>query len=315
MKRIFCVILATALVMLSALSCSAAEAELTAEGKTVVEYEDWIVEKIENDTRWNLASYVGTEQEVIVPRFINGLIVISMDDHCFANNTTVKSIITSSPMWTIGEYAFIDCTALENFECNYGMQTIKTGAFTGTAALKSINLETSVITEVMPYTFLNSGIEVITLPGTCTKLGEYSFAQCSGLRKIVIPDSVVEIADTAFSSDDSLVIYCNTGSYAHEYAVANEIPFVLLDAPVEYTFILGDADGDGIVTIMDATRIQRVLADLVEDTDGLIALRAANGEALSIMHATRVQRWLVDYEVSAPIGTTVTSSIPYYLIF
>ena len=315
MKRLLSIMLALFILVFSVFTATAATGDVSETGKTVVDYGDWIIEKINKDTQWELDEYKGTAVEIDAPRIIGDMLVVSFGDHCFANNSTLRSVVTSSPLWTVGEYAFIDCTALESFECNYAMSTIGVGAFSGTSSLKSINLEDSIVTEISPYTFLNSGIEEIRLPETCTKIGLFGFGQCALLSKITIPDSVTEIHDDAFSGCDALTIYCYTDSCAHEYAVEKEIPFVLLDAPVEYTFILGDADGDGIVTIMDATRIQRVLADLVEDTDGLIALRAANGEALSIMHATRVQRWLVDYEVSAPIGTTVTSLIPYYLIF
>ena len=69
---------------------------------------------------------------------------------------------------------------------------------------------------------------------------------------------------------------------------------------------VGDADNDGKITIMDATRIQRFLAELVEDTDGVIVkLGDSNGDGLNIMDATRIQRWLVDFEVNAPIGETI----------
>ena len=71
-------------------------------------------------------------------------------------------------------------------------------------------------------------------------------------------------------------------------------------------YILGDADGDGNVNILDATKIQRLLADLIYDEDGMIALRGSvYGEELNILHATLIQRWIADFEVPYPIGTTV----------
>ena len=309
MKRTLCILLALILTSICALSSSAATADVSGEGKTVVEYGDWIIEKIENDTYWNLVSYVGSGGEVIVPRFINKLLVVSMEHHCFANNKTVSSVITSSPMWDIGDYAFIDCTSLESFECHYALKTIGVGAFSGTSSLTDINLETSIITTVSDYAFADSGLIQVSLPETCVTIGDYAFVRCASLAKITIPDSVTEIEDTAFNECDALVIYCKTDSYAHEYAEANGIEYVLIDAPYEVTFMLGDADGDGIITIMDATKIQRLLAELIEDPDGMIALRGdCNGGGLDILDATKVQRWLADLEVAESIGdyTTVT---------
>ena len=307
MKRILCAALTICLMLSCILAVSAATVDLSDEGKTFAEYEDWIIEKIENDTQWSLDEYKGKDEEVIIPRIINGVIVSKIDDHCFANNTTVKSVITSSPLWTVGAYAFIDCTALENFECNYALNTIKEGAFSGTSALESINLETSLITEVEHHCFMNSGLEVICLPETCTRLDEYSFAQCYQLKKAVIPDSVTEIADTAFDNCDKLVIYCSSDSYAKEYAETKGIDYVLTDT---ISYILGDADGDGKLTILDATKIQRLLADLIDDPDGMIALRGDCSEnGLDILDATKIQRWLAGLSVTEAVGELVTKTI------
>ncbi len=60
-------------------------------------------------------------------------------------------------------------------------------------------------------------------------------------------------------------------------------------------FVPGDANMDGEVSIMDATRIQRYLAELIDETE--IDLRAAlvtGGDEVSIMDATRIQRYLAE---------------------
>ena len=71
--------------------------------------------------------------------------------------------------------------------------------------------------------------------------------------------------------------------------------------------ILGDVDNDGEVTIIDATAIQRYLADLKPLSDDAIARGKVCGNAeLSILDATSIQRKLADLidvfpaEVSEP---------------
>ena len=305
MKRLSAVFLSVVLVFLLTTGTSAKTIDIAPEGKTVVTHGDWIIEKINNDTQWQLDSYVGTSDEIVTPWIIDNMLVVAYGDHIFANNTAIRRVITYSPLWIIGNYAFIDCKNLEYFQLNGSLYDIGAGAFYGTTALKSINLNESVVKEIKTYTFMNSGLEEVKLPETCTKLGGYSFAQCYQLNKITIPDSVTEIADTAFDKCDNLTIYCYTGSYAQEYAEAQGIPYVLLDAPV--TFILGDADGDNHVTIVDATVIQRVLVELRPDPDGMIALRgSSDGDKLNVMHATKIQRWLAQFKISEPIGEVVT---------
>ncbi len=65
-----------------------------------------------------------------------------------------------------------------------------------------------------------------------------------------------------------------------------------------YSFLRGDADGNGILEITDATKIQRVLADLEEDSDGKIAIRAAfSDDTLNIYDATTIQRYIAMMDV------------------
>ena len=71
-------------------------------------------------------------------------------------------------------------------------------------------------------------------------------------------------------------------------------------------YLVGDADGDGAVTVLDATKVQRLLADYVLDEDGMIALRGdVNGDGISILDATFIQRFLADYDDGTQIGAIV----------
>ena len=64
--------------------------------------------------------------------------------------------------------------------------------------------------------------------------------------------------------------------------------------------LLGDADMDNEVTILDATRIQRFLVDLTKEIDKDAA--DVTGDGVDILDATMIQRWLVELTVDYPIG-------------
>ena len=70
--------------------------------------------------------------------------------------------------------------------------------------------------------------------------------------------------------------------------------------------LLGDADQDGDITILDATRIQRFLAALVtkDEIDEIAA--DISGDGVDILDATMIQRFLVNLKVSYPIGEPLT---------
>ena len=62
-------------------------------------------------------------------------------------------------------------------------------------------------------------------------------------------------------------------------------------------YILGDVDGDGIVTIMDATLLQQLIAGYEFEDRAMMGLRSMiSGNTLNIIDATLIQRYLVGYD-------------------
>ena len=69
---------------------------------------------------------------------------------------------------------------------------------------------------------------------------------------------------------------------------------------------MGDVDLDGEVTILDATVIQRVLVEMIEDSDGhILRYGDIDGGGLSIMDVTFIQRYLAQMDDGYPIGDIV----------
>ena len=70
--------------------------------------------------------------------------------------------------------------------------------------------------------------------------------------------------------------------------------------------LIGDADGDGKITIYDATRIQRVLVGYDEDKRQMAETYAAvSGNELSVLDATAIQRYIAGYEDHYGIGSYI----------
>ena len=76
----------------------------------------------------------------------------------------------------------------------------------------------------------NTKITSVEISKGVTTIGSLAFMNCTSLQKVVIPASVTSIGTRAFYGFAG-TIYCNNGSYAHEYAIANNIKYVLVDAP------------------------------------------------------------------------------------
>ena len=77
------------------------------------------------------------------------------------------------------------------------------------------------------------------------------------------------------------------------------------------TYRKGDADGDSKITVLDATTIQKKLASLIPDPDGMISLRGEiGGDTLDVTDATYIQKYLANITTDiTDIGVTVTKEI------
>lgn len=70
-------------------------------------------------------------------------------------------------------------------------------------------------------------------------------------------------------------------------------------------YLVGDVDGDGEVTILDATAIQRRLAGLPVSSAFNEKAADTDGDGLNILDATRIQRWLAGLDDVGSVGENV----------
>ena len=183
-----------------------------------------------------------------------------------------------------------------------------------------------------------SDLESVVFNDNIITIDGYAFANCPKLNYVEIPSSVKNIDETAFDSTISLGVYRD--SFGLEFAEKKGISYVILDpeptepptepepteapteavteAPTEIptesaqtvTFLLGDADGNGEVSIIDSTIIQRLMAKSVEDTDGMISLRGdIDDNGLSINDAALLGRYLARMSLDYPVNTIVTRTL------
>lgn len=279
----------------------------TAFADVLVQYGDWLITKIENGSAWEVRGYEGSDTEISFPAKVGMARVISVGSMSFYQNDCIVAVSADGLLQQIQEYAFLEATALERVTLPDCVYYIGRGAFRGTSALKEINLQETYIDRVSDYAFQESGIEQIALPGTCTEIGVSAFRGCASLNRIDIPDSVTSIDPSAFIGCDDLVIYASSDSYAIEYAIANGIDYVLTDI-VQYTFLLGDADGDGLVDVIDATLAQRIATEIEVDDPEMTAMRSDIDQsgAVEITDALFIQRFATEIPVAYAVGQPIT---------
>lgn len=76
-----------------------------------------------------------------------------------------------------------------------------------------------------------------------------------------------------------------------------------------YSYVRGDADGDGEVMILDATAIQRKLAELSVSSFNEKAADV-DGDGLNIIDATMIQRYLAEFPNTHSIEEVITEPDP-----
>ena len=193
---------------------------------------------------------------------------------------------------------FMNCRYLERVSIVSGA-VINAHAFYNCVSLKQVSLPSN-LTEIGYETFAEcAALETINLPAVRNlKLGDYAFYNCTGLRNITIPPNVKSISESAFigsaigaadtaeaAASDVLTIYCESGSYAEEYAKANGIKYEIaqkgeLNIIKTMTSVSRLSDGAYLFDVTDSNLMSgTVFAALYDKNGALISAQCAPAEA------------------------------------
>ena len=276
---------------------------IAAAATTVDTFDDWAAE-LSSDGTYALVSCIKEDAEIIVPDAFNGKAVTSVAPHTFIKNSSMQFLTVPEGVTSFGDYACLSCTSLKDVTLPTTLNLLGEAAFSGDSALTHVNLGDTVITGVEAYTFANTALSEIELPSTCESISDNAFLNCGSLLTVTIPCGVTQIGESAFSGCDQLTILCDKGSYAAAYAEEHGIDYCY--TLLIYPYLRGDADGDGIVSIMDATHIQRCLAKFeIDDPEAVTVRGDVDGDGLTILDATSIQRKLADMGDPYSIGEKI----------
>ncbi len=189
-------------------------------------------------------------KEVVLPDTVEYI-----DDYAFNQSLVLKKFYFGKSLKHIGKRAFsraklteIDLPDTVEYigDCAFSSTLIKevvlgpnvtevgSSVFSGSSLVKAtINENLAELTDS-----LFSGcefLETVVVGGSVENISECVFESCAALQNVIVPDSVTSISDTAFKdANTDVTIYCNEGSYAEQYAIANNIKYTtLVIAPIE----------------------------------------------------------------------------------
>ena len=251
----------------------------------------------------------GSGWDIVIPETFLSYYVTSVEEYAFYENNTIEvlSFYEASQLNSLGDGAFSYCSKLKKVHITESIETMGVGVFEGCTSLGSVRFRDGAVTDIPAQCFYGcSALSNVIFDNAITSIGNLAFAGCSALTRLELSDSVADIADNAFDGCDKLVIYCTKESYALQYAMEHDIDYVITD-PDPVTYMIGDADGDGAVTIIDVTVIQRVLASI--EVAGFNETAAdIDNSGLDIIDVTWIQRYLAGLGDPYGIGEIVSDT-------
>jgi len=175
-----------------------------------------------DDRSLSLIRYLDVEESVTIPNMIDSVPVRTLEYGLF-NSSRLKYVTIPDSITYIDNNAFASTSKLtiittsgsyaEEFASKKRITIVlldeKIDAdFVLPCSLKTIEDEAFEKCAFVSVR-LKDGIEVI---------GKRAFADCANLRQIEMPDSVKHIAPDAFDGNGLIIIFCQEGSYAKQYA-------------------------------------------------------------------------------------------------
>ena len=124
--------------------------------------------------------------------------VTSIGNEAFVGCTALTSVTIPTSVTSIGESAFYGCTGLTSVTIPNSVTSIGKSAFRECTDLTSVTIPNSV-TSIGDGAFMYcTGLTSVTIPNSVTSIGTYAFYGCSGLTSMTIPNSVTSIGYGAF---------------------------------------------------------------------------------------------------------------------
>lgn len=219
------------------------------------------------------------------------------------SSLTEGKIIIKDGTERLSDYAFLSLNTMTSVYIPDSVIYMGRGTFQSAENLESVRLPAS-LDEIPAAAFAGCKIlESIAIPETVTKIGDNAFLDCDSLKSVAVPSSVTEIGTEAFGH---YTVFDSIGDMAlgtalykdftlrgikdsstDKYAAAEGIKF----EEIKIGTFTGDTDGDGTLTVKDATAIQKHLAEIeVLLKEQLPVCDATENGKLTISDATAIQK-------------------------
>ena len=201
--------------------------------------------------------------------------IISIGSYAFSSCAALTEITIPDNITDLNKYVFSNCVGLTKVNLPEKLTNIGERAFYMCTALTEINIPETLVT-IGPYAFYSCGkLEgELSFPDSMTSIGDLAFSKCSNITDVKFGSGLKTFVWSAFDTCTGLVcieipetvtmfsgeprgfaLIVKEGSYAHNYAVDNEIMYYLKgsESPeiyvvdgIEYAVKNGEAAAFGV---------------------------------------------------------------------
>lgn len=267
-----------------------------------VTFEDWEYTgfKLPDDEAYYYGNgyiefYKGYDENVVIPKEINGAKIFGIGPDTFRSNDNIKSVdIPETIISIIGDedydsYTFLGASNLESITVNENNPVFKD--IDGVLVNKATN-------QLLFYPVNKAG-EVYNIPEEITSVKGYAFYELNNLQYVYVDNDSLEFEPDAFGYVD-VTFVCRRGSTAEAYADS------YYRYKVKYIAKVGDADASGVLTANDASAALAFTLDssFENDTYQLDKVCDVDGDGIvSAKDSALILQKVLDADMVLPVYT------------
>ena len=163
-------------------------------------------------------------------------------------NSDIESLSMPDSVTSICNQFIRFCDGMTSLKLSANLTEVEFSAFEGLRSLETLILPDG-ITDIPEYCCSSMDkVKYIKLPANLKKIGNNAFSSNPNLKAIYIPEGVTDISPTAFEDTDVTLIV-HKGSYAEEYAKAQEMEYTYRES---FSFRYSTS-GNGTCSISNGT--------------------------------------------------------------
>lgn len=213
-----------------------------------------------------LIKYQGSDSDLTIPESVGRIASRAF------TSSKVKSVMIPANVYAVDAYAFADCVGLESVSFSEGLVTIGDGAFRGCKSLKALKTPATLSYLGQAAFCGDVSLQSAAIRGGDLTLSYNAFKGCTGLKHALLSDGVSAVFDKAFDgcaaleglsvSSETRDISSSALSGCDKAVVCCQADSAAAGAFEKINTIMGDADSDKSLNVVDATLIQLYIARL-----------------------------------------------------